>query len=113
MSLDETLVSHMNRPEFLFNVADWKWKGKKEKRVRKKEPPLIYRSLAGTACQNIPRKRSGKMTQAALALSGTVVLARAHYKLEPIFPLLSCFEGGKWQRAGQEMAKEEEVERNG
>lgn len=66
-------------------------------RKGKKEPFSIYRSLAGMACQNIPRKPNGKMTQAALALSGTVVLDRAHSKLESIFPSLGVF--------GEAMAK--------
>ena len=37
------------------------------------------------ACQNRPQKPGGKMTQAVLALSGTVVLAKVHSKLESIF----------------------------
>lgn len=59
------------------------------------------KSLAGMACQNIPRKPSGKMTQAALALSGTVVLARAHNKLESIFPWWMCWKEGTegWEQA--------------
>lgn len=62
--------------------------GNERKGRGKKSRPPIYQSLAGMACQNIPRKPSGKMTQAALDLSGTVVLARTHSKLESIFPSL-------------------------
>lgn len=47
-------------------------------------PPFIIKAQP-LACHNIPGKPSGKMTQAALALSGTVVLARSHSKLESIF----------------------------
>lgn len=56
-------------------------------------------------CQNIPRKPSGKMTQ-ALALSGTVVLDRAHSKLESIFSSVAGQGQRLCQGAGQEMAKE-------
>lgn len=68
-------------------------KEREEGKKKRNSLPLIYRSLAGMACQNIPRKPSGKMTQAALALSGTVVLARAHSKLESIFPSLDVLGG--------------------
>lgn len=69
-------------------------------RGKKKSLPLIYRSLAGKACQNIPRQPSGKMTQAALALSGMVVLARTHSKLESIFPSLDVCACVWWGRSG-------------
>lgn len=59
---------------------------RKELGVEKTSPLPIYWSLAGMACQNIPRKPSGKMTQTAPALSGMAVLARTHSKLESIFP---------------------------
>lgn len=102
--LYKALVSHINQHGFLFNVTDSKWKGKEGKRGGKKSLPPIYRSLAGMASQNIPRKPSGKMTQAAQALSGTVVLARTHSKLESIFPSLDVLgrndqgQDRKWPR---------------
>lgn len=64
----------------------------------------IYQSLVRAACQNIPRKPSGKMTQAALALTGMAVLARTHSKLESIFPSVDVPVGQR-PGAGQEMAK--------
>lgn len=84
--LYNTLANHINQHGFPFNVADSKWKWKKRQRGK-------IKSLAAMACQNTPRKPSGKMTQAALALVGTVVLARAHSELESTFPSLDVSEG--------------------
>lgn len=89
----------------IVNGKGKKWKREENKKKEKSLPP-IYRSFAGMACQNIPRKASGKMTQAALDLSGTVVLAGTHSKLESIFLLCGCVRGGngqgqdrKWQES--------------
>lgn len=84
--LDMTLASHMNHHEFLFKVTDSKWKEKKRQGKAKGG-----KRRAGMACQNVPRKAGGKMTQVAVDLSGRVVLARIHCKLDSIFP--SCVWG--------------------
>lgn len=86
---DKTLASHLNQHGFLFNVTVSKWKGKKGKRV-KKEPFPIYRSWNGLS--KYTTETQWKMTQAALALSGTVVLDRTHSKLESIFLSLHVLE---------------------
>lgn len=68
-------------------------------------PSRIYRSWAGAG---LSKYTSGKMTQAAAALSGSAVLERTHSKLGSIFLPRRVLAGRREQRAGQEMATREE-----
>lgn len=80
-------------------------KGKREENKKKeKSLPPIYRSFAGMACQNIPRKASGKMTHPGFEWHGG--FGRDPLQTGIYFPPLWMCQGGQRPGAGQEMAGE-------
>ena len=86
-----------------------KGRGREKKRKKKRAFPLFIEALLEWPVKIYHGKPSGKMTRAALDLSGMVVLARTHSKLESIFLLCGCVGGGggangqgqdrKWQES--------------
>lgn len=82
---------------------------KEREEGKKKEPSPYLSKLSWNGLSKYTTETQWK-NDTTLVLSGTVVLARTHSKLESIFPSLDVLDGeGGWQRpgAGQEMAKQE------